>query len=156
MMMLIDCCRDLTIEQILELPDVKERVDLYLSHQEQFRDQVLRLAEVHDNLIVLDLRNEEVIYPGNRFMIYALFPQCNVSMHVMWGVERRNTVYTVGRSIINRTCELNVGDLMLQYGGGGHEAAGTCQLPNVDSESGKNELIQRIVAGSRSGEPAYA
>lgn len=154
MMMLIDCCRDLTIEQILELPDVKERVDLYLSHQEQFRDQLLRIAEVHDNLIVLDLRNEEVIYPGNRFMIYALFPQCNVSMHVMWGVERRNTVYTVGRSIINRSCELNVGDLMLQYGGGGHEAAGTCQLPNDEANSGKNELIQRIVAGSRSGEPA--
>lgn len=154
MMMLIDCCRDLTIEQILDLPDVKERVELYLSHQEQFRDQLLRIAEVHDNLIVLDLRNEEVIYPGNRFMIYALFPQCNVSMHVMWGVERRNTVYTVGRSIINRSCELDVGELMLQYGGGGHEAAGTCQLSNEEANRGKNELIQRIIAGSRSGEPA--
>lgn len=156
MMMLIDCCRDLSIDEILELPDVKERVELFFSHQQQFREQLLRVADVHDNLVVLDLRNEEVIYPGNRFMIYALFPQCNVSMHVMWGPERRNTVYTVGRSIINRSCELDVGELMLQYGGGGHEAAGTCQLPNDEAESGKLELIQRIVAGSRLNEPAFA
>lgn len=156
MMMLIDCCRDLSIEQILELPDVKERVDLYFSHQDQFRQQLLRVAKVHSNLVVLDLRNEETIYPGNRFMIYALYPQCNISMHVLWGVEKRNTVYTVGRSIINRSCELDIGDLMLQYGGGGHEAAGTCQLSNDCSESGKQELIERILEGSRSHEPALA
>jgi nanoRNase/pAp phosphatase (c-di-AMP/oligoRNAs hydrolase) len=152
MMALIDCCKDLTIEQILQLPDVQERVELFFAQHEKFREQLLRVGRVHDNLIVLDLRDEEVIFAGNRFVVYALFPQCNISMHVLWGVEKRNTVYTVGKSIFNRTCPLDVGDLMLQYGGGGHHAAGTCQLANENSESGKLELIERILAGSRQEE----
>lgn len=154
MMALIDCCKDLSIEEILQLPDVQERVELFFSQHEKFREQLLRVGRVHDNLVVLDLRDEETIFAGNRFVVYALFPQCNISMHVIWGVEKRNTVYTVGKSIFNRTCPLDVGDLMLQYGGGGHEAAGTCQLSNDSAESGKLELIERITVGSRQEEPA--
>jgi nanoRNase/pAp phosphatase (c-di-AMP/oligoRNAs hydrolase) len=153
MMALIDCCKDLTIAQILKLPDVEERVELFFAQHEKFREQLLRIGRVHENLVVLDLRDEEVIYAGNRFIVYALFPQCDISMHVMWGVEKRNTVYTVGKSIFNRTCPIDVGDLMLEYGGGGHHAAGTCQWNNDQAESCKAELIDRIVVGSCRREP---
>jgi len=148
MMMLIDCCRDLSIDQILELPDVKERVDLFFAQHELFRAQVARVAEVHDNLVVLDLRNEETIFAGNRFVVYAMFPQCDISMHVMWGREKMNTVYTVGKSIFDRRNPVTVGELMLGYGGGGHDAAGTCQGPNSTAEGLKAELIERIVTAS--------
>jgi nanoRNase/pAp phosphatase (c-di-AMP/oligoRNAs hydrolase) len=144
MMTLIDCCRELTIDQILELPDVKERVELYFAQHELFRAQVERVAEVHGKLVVLDLRSEDTIYAGNRFVVYAMYPQCDVSMHVMWGRDRHNTVYTVGKSIFDRGNTVDIGELMLSYGGGGHHAAGTCQGPNTTAEGLKAELIQRL------------
>jgi nanoRNase/pAp phosphatase (c-di-AMP/oligoRNAs hydrolase) len=144
MMTLIDQCRDHTIDQILALPDVKERTDLYFEQQERFKDQILRCARVHKDLVVLDLRDEEIIYAGNRFMIYALFPQCRVSMHVIWGVKKQNTVFAIGKSILDRTSPLDVGALCLLYAGGGHKAAGTCQVENITSESVKAELIEKI------------
>jgi len=154
MMTLIDCCRDMPIEDILGLPDVKERVDLFFTQHEAFRAQLQRVATVHDNLVVLDLRNEEVIYAGNRFVVYAMFPQCDLSMHVMWGREKMNTVYTVGKSIFDRRNKVDVGALMLQYGGGGHHAAGTCQGPNETADALKTELIGKLVA--MSGQEAMA
>lgn len=144
MMDLIDYCRDHTIEEILALPDVKERVDLYFKYEEDFKDQLKRCSKVYDNLVVLDLRDEETIYPGNRFMIYALYPQCNISIHELWGFKKQNTVFAVGHSIINRTSNTNVGELMLKYGGGGHEKAGTCQVPNEKADEVLEELIAAI------------
>lgn len=149
MMMLIDCCRDLGIDEILALPDVAERVELFKAQHHLFRDQIERVAEVHGNLVVLDLRDEDVIYAGNRFVVYAMFPECDISMHVMWGREKQNTVYTIGKSIFDRGNPVEIGELMLGYGGGGHHAAGTCQGPNETAESQKAELIDRLVSMSQ-------
>jgi len=154
MMMLIDCCRDMAIAEILALPDVKERVDLFFAQHALFRAQIARVASVHDKLVVLDLRNEDTIYAGNRFVVYAMFPQCDMSMHVMWGREKLNTVYTVGKSIFDRGNPVEVGDLMLSHGGGGHAAAGTCQGANETAEAMKQTLIDQLVA--MSGEHAVA
>lgn len=144
MMDLIDYCRDHSIEQIMELPDVKERVDLYFEHEEKFKDQIRRCSTVHKNLVVLDLRKEDTIYAGNRFMIYALFPDTNISIHVLWGLKNQNTVFATGKSILNRTSKTNIGELMLQYGGGGHENAGTCQVENDKAEQVLQQLIATI------------
>ncbi len=144
MMQLIDYCRDHTIDEILDLADVKERVDLYNQHLEDFKEQIKRCATVHGNLAVLDLRDEEIIYAGNRFMIYAQFPDTNISIHVLWGLNKLNTVFATGKSIINRTSKTDIGELMLKYGGGGHENAGTCQIDNDDAERVLGELIERI------------
>lgn len=143
---LIDYCQKHSIDEIMALPDVKERVDLYFAQQDLFKEQVERCATVHDNLVVLDLRDEGTIYAGNRFLIYALFPKCNISIHVMWGVKQQNTVFAVGKSIVNRTSKTSIGPLMLQYGGGGHENAGTCQIDNDKAEGVLAELIARISA----------
>lgn len=147
MMKLIDYCREhQSIEKILSLPDVKERVDLYNQHKSLYQEQIQRCTAVYNNLVVLDLRREENIWSGNRFGIYAHFPQCNISMHVMWGRNKQNTVFAVGKSILNKTSETEVGKLMLQYGGGGHEAAGTCQVDNLRADQVKEELIAKITA----------
>ena len=97
-----------------------------------------------DDLVVLDLREEDPIYAGNRFMIYALFPQCRISMHILWGLKRQNTVFAIGKSILDRTSPVNVGELCLAHGGGGHAAAGTCQIANEDAERVEDELIHRL------------
>ena len=148
MMMLIGCCRDMPIDDILALPDVRERVDLFFAQHALFREQIARVARVHGKLVVLDLRDEEIIFAGNRFVVYAMYPQCDISMHVMWGRDRQNTVYTVGKSIFDRGNRLPVGELMLRHGGGGHHAAGTCQGSNDLAEVLKQELIEQITAGS--------
>ena len=147
MMKLIDFCRDHNdINEILALPDVKERVDLYFEHQAKCREQIERCSTVHENLVVLDLRKEETIWAGNRFLIYAIFPQCNISIHILWGKNKQNTVFATGKSILDRSSKTNVGALMLEHGGGGHNAAGTCQIPNLKSEEVKQDLITRINA----------
>lgn len=144
MMDLIDYCKNHTIEEIMKIPDVKERVELYFDQDEKFKDQVKRCATVYKNLIVLDLRDEEVIFAGNRFMIYALYPECNISMHIIWGFKKQNIVFAVGKSITNRSSRTNIGELMLQYGGGGHQNAGTCQINNDKWEIVMKELISKI------------
>lgn len=146
MMDLIKYCRDHNIDEILALADVKERVDLYVEQAAKAKEQIKRCTKVYGNLAVLDLRNEETIWATNRFMIYALFPQTNISIHVMWGVQKQNTVFATGKSILDRGSKTNVGELMLQYGGGGHQAAGTCQIANDQAESTLLALITRINA----------
>lgn len=144
MMSLIEWCQEYTVEEILELPDVKERVDFYREQEPLFKQQIERCTTVHGNLAVLDLLEEETVYVGNRFMVYALFPQCNISMHCMWGRDKQNVVFAVGKSIFDRTSKTNVGELMLQYGGGGHGAAGTCQSDPAMAEIIKQALIGKI------------
>lgn len=144
MMDLIDCCKDMTIAQILELPDVKERVDLYFEQQDKFKEQLKRCSKIIKNLIILDLRNEEIIHAGNRFMIYALYPDCNISIHILWGFQKQNTVFATGKSIVNRSSKTNIGELMLKYGGGGHHAAGTCQIEHEKAVGVLEELVAKI------------
>jgi nanoRNase/pAp phosphatase (c-di-AMP/oligoRNAs hydrolase) len=144
MMDLIKYCRDHSIGEILQLPDVVERIELYNEHAIKAKDQINRCCSVIANLAVLDLREEETIYAVNRFMIYAMYPQTNISIHVMWGMQKQNTVFATGKSIINRTSKTNIGRLMLYYGGGGHENAGTCQVDNNKASTVLQELISQI------------
>ena len=146
MMQLIDDCTRLSIDEILSAPDVAERVRLYHDHAELAEEQIVRCATVHENLVVLDLRGEDVIHPANRFLIYALHPEQNMSIHVLWGLKQQNTVFAAGKSILNRTSKTNVGSLMLEYGGGGHTAAGTCQIDNGRAEQVLGELVGRITS----------
>jgi len=144
MMSLIEWCQEYPVEEILELPDIKERVDLYREHEPMFKEQIERCAELHGNLVVLNMLDEETVYVGNRFMVYAMFPQCNISIHQMWGRDKQNMVFACGKSIFDRSSKTNVGELMLQYGGGGHQAAGTCQSDPIMAETVKQALIQKI------------
>ena len=136
MMKLIDFCLEHSIDQITELPDVKERIDFYFKETDLFKEQLRRLARIEGKVVIIDLRNEEIIHPGNRFMIYALYPEAEISVHVAWGFQKQNTAVMIGKSIVNRASDFDIGALCLKYGGGGHRNAGTCQLDNdvVDKE----------------------
>lgn len=144
MMDLIDYCKDHDIDDIMKMPDVQERVGLYFDQAEMFTEQVHKCSTIHKNLIVLNLKGEETIFAGNRFMIYALYPETNISCHVLWGLKQQNTVFAIGKSIVNRTSKTNIGDLCLKYGGGGHENAGTCQIDNDKADEVLEELVAQI------------
>ena len=144
MMELIDYCVNHPIEDVLQLPDVKERVDLYFEQQEKFKAQLERIAKVDGKVVVIDLRNEDTIYSGNRFMIYAMHPEVEISVHVAWGFQKQNTAVMIGKSIVNKNSKVNIGDLCLQYGGGGHANAGTCQLDNDKVDGELPNIIQAL------------
>ncbi len=144
MMDLIDYCKDHGIEDILKLPDVKERIDLYMKYEKNFKNQIQENSKIYGNVLVVDLRKEEIIYPGNRFMKYALFPEINVSIQVIWGLKKQNTVFAVGKSIFNKSSKANIGELMLSRNGGGHKAAGTCQISNEEVSRELLELIKEL------------
>ena len=130
MMELIDYCTNHTIDDVLALPDVKERVDMYFEQQELFKQQLKDTIVIHDKVGVIDLRPLETIYTGNRFMVYALYPEIEISVHVAWGFKKQNTAVMIGKSIVNKAGTIDIGQLCLDYGGGGHPNAGTCQLDN--------------------------
>ena len=144
MMELIDYCMNHSIDEILELYDVKERVDLYFEQAELFTEQLKRIAKVYDKVVVLDLRDEEVIHAGNRFMIYALYPETEISVHVAWGFRKQNTAVMIGKSIVNRNSDFDIGALCLSYGGGGHRNAGTCQLENDEVDTKLPDIIRAL------------
>jgi nanoRNase/pAp phosphatase (c-di-AMP/oligoRNAs hydrolase) len=156
MMELIDYCLDHPVEDVLALPDVRERTDLYFEQEEMFREQIKRCATIHDNVVVLDLRREEVIHAGNRFIVYALYPAQNISIHVMKGFQNQNTVFAVGASIFNRTSRTNIGKLMLEYGGGGHMNAGTCQIDHDQVADSLKAILEKLNADEAAGATAAA
>lgn len=146
MMDLIAYCARHNIDEILALEDIKERVDLYFKYENDFKEQLKRCTKIINNLLIIDYRDEEIIYPGNRFMIYAMYPEQNISIHVIWGKDKQNIVYSTGKSIINKNSKTNVGELMLKYDGGGHEAAGGCQIDIDKADKVLEELISKINA----------
>jgi len=148
MMQLIGDCRTHSIEQILELPDVKERVDLFQQHAASFEEQLKRCTTVYGGVVVVDLREEDTIWPGNRFMVYALYPEAQVSIHLLWGKDKQNTVLAVGKSILNRSSQSNLGALCLEYEGGGHRNAGTCQVSHENAKRVLGELIEKLNASA--------
>lgn len=143
---LIEACRTMDIDEILALPDVNERVSLYFEQDALFREMITAHTTVRDNIILTDLRGVDPIYTGNRFLLYSLYPDQNVSIWIVDGRGRQNAVFAVGHSILNRSCQTNVGSLMLQYGGGGHPMVGTCQVPYEKAEDVLREMIYVIHA----------
>jgi len=144
MMKMIDMCRDKTPGEMLADPDVTERVKRYFEQDAQFRAMILGHTRVDGNVIITDLRNVAEIYTGNRFVIYALYPEQNISVWLIDGKHKQNAVFAVGHSIINRTAKTNVGSLLLGYGGGGHHRVGTCQVPYSDADVTLSELLERM------------
>lgn len=144
MMHLINYCRNHTIDEILELPDIKDRVNLYHQHENKFKVQLQSCSRVYKNVLVVNLKDESTILAGNRFIKYTLFPRCNISIQILWGVKKHNTVFAVGKSIFNTTSKVDVGAIMLEYGGGGHENAGTCQIENDKAADILLEIIAKL------------
>ena len=141
---LMDFCATKGIDEILADDDVKERIDRYFEQDALFRQMLKTHTRIEGNCIVTDLRGEETIYTGNRFTIYCLYPQQNISVWITDGKEKKNCPIAIGHSIINRTSNTDVGKLALKYGGGGHRQVGTCQVPYDQADRVIAEVIAQI------------
>ena len=144
MMELIGYCRTHSIQEILALPDVKERIDLYYEQEPAFIAQLERCSHQEGDVVIVDLRQQEPIYAGNRFMIYALYPSATVSVHIITGFKSQNTVFAVGKSIVQRKSMAHIGSIMVEFGGGGHDAAGTCQVENGSAMATLEKIVKLI------------
>jgi len=142
---LIQHCRSKTIDEILEIPDVKERGDRYNAQQILFKDMLREDSRVDRNVIITNLLDEDTIYCGNRFIVFASHPDQNVEIRLTWDESKDNVIFSCGHSILNRTCKTDVGKLMLKYGGGGHQQVGTCQIPKSDWERVFDEILQQML-----------
>lgn len=141
---MIGYCRTKTIDEILEVPDVRERVDRYNEQQILFKDMLRGCSEDHRNVVVTNLLNEETIYCGNRFVIYASHPDQNIEIRLEWDKSKENVIFSCGHSILNRTSKTDVGQLMFKYGGGGHEKAGSCRIPKDKWETVLEEILEQM------------
>lgn len=141
---LIDYCSSMTIDQILKLDDVAERIKLYYEQNELFKSMIEKYTKIDGNVIITDLRSVETIYTGNRFLIYSLYPEQNVSIWLVDGKNKQNCSFAVGYSVINKTCKSNIGSLMLKNNGGGHEKVGTCQVDYDLSDKVLSELVVEL------------
>jgi nanoRNase/pAp phosphatase (c-di-AMP/oligoRNAs hydrolase) len=141
---LIDYCRSKKIDEILQIPDIKERVDRYAEQDRAFRKMLREKSHVEDNVSITDLRGLGEVFTGNRFMIYCLYPDTNINIRIMDGRAKQNVVFAVGHSIINRGSRTNVGKLMLKYGGGGHEKVGTCQVAYEEADKVLKEMVEQM------------
>ncbi|MDR2536504.1 MAG: exopolyphosphatase [Treponema sp.] len=146
MKVLAKACVEKNIDDILAMPDVKERITLYFEQAELFQKMIRKEARIENNVLVLDLRNVDPIYVGNRFLIYTLFPEQNISVWIIKGRNNENCVVTAGYSIINKTAAIDVGSMMLFYGGGGHRQVGTCQIPFEDADRVIKEIVEKCKA----------
>ncbi len=144
---LIDACIDMSIEDMLELPDVKERVDIYWEQNEKFIEMVKKHTRTEGDVIISDLRGVDPIYSGNRFLVYSLYPEQNISIWIVSGRGGKGCSCAVGYSVITRTSNIDVGSLMLKYGGGGHKAVGTCQFSDEVMDEKIESLIKELVQG---------
>lgn len=143
---LIDACRTMETDEILNLSDVKERIEVYFEQTEKFKEMVQKYTRVEKNVIITDLRGVDPIYTGNRFMIYSLYPKQNISAWIVNGKGGMGRSVAVGYSIVNRTSNIDVGSLMLKYGGGGHKAVGTCQFNDEEMVKKVEELLDELIS----------
>jgi nanoRNase/pAp phosphatase (c-di-AMP/oligoRNAs hydrolase) len=137
-------CGENSIDEILALSDVKERLDVYFEQDTLFREMIAKYVKIEGNAIVLDLRGVETIYAGNRFLMYTLYPKQNISVWAIDGKNKANAAITVGYSIINRSATVDVGSLLYQYGGGGHRKVGTCQVDYADADRVIREIVDKV------------
>ena len=144
MEVLMEACRTMSTEEILNLSDVKERIEVYWEQAEKFNEMVEKYTRVEGNVIISDLRGVDPIYTGNRFMIYSMYPEQNISAWIVSGRGGQGCSAAVGYSILNRTCEVNVGSLMLKYNGGGHKKVGTCQFSNENMDTELPKMLAEL------------
>lgn len=143
---LMDACRTQKIDEILANPDVKERVELYFEQDAKFREMVKERTTIQGNAIVTDLRGVDPIWSGNRFVVYSLYPEQNISLWIVDGRGKMNCPIAIGHSVLNRTSKTNVGKLCLKYGGGGHHQVGTCQVDYDDADKAIKDIVASINA----------
>jgi oligoribonuclease NrnB/cAMP/cGMP phosphodiesterase (DHH superfamily) len=147
---IIELLRDAPLEDVLRDPEVSRRCQQIRDEQEQLRKLLLARTTMKRNVIYVDLRGIDEIPDGNRFLIFTLFPQGNIQVKVADDKQRENTTsISVGYNIFNSTSNVNVGELLSHYGGGGHKVVGSCRVPTDQADQAIREIVAAVVESER-------
>jgi hypothetical protein len=138
---LLKAIKEQPLDQVLALPEVQERVRRMRDQDALFRRVTIEHSRLDGNVVFTDFRKVDPVPVGNRFLVYTLFPEANISLRVHRGPTPDHVAVTIGHSIFNRTSRTNVGFLVARYGGGGHKAAGTCLVPVAKADAAFTEMI---------------
>lgn len=152
---LIDYCLTNNIDTVVKLPNLQDRINLYFSQSLNIKHQLNHITKMYGDVAVVDLRNEDIIYAGNRFIVYAMFPQAKISIHISWDSKKEFLNIAIGKSIFDKSSSVNIGSICEKYGGGGHNNAGTCQIGSENAD----EIISAIIQDCNIAEqldPDYA
>lgn len=141
---LVEFIKEVPLDKVMKHPEVKKRCDRVLKEIEDFKKLLKKVSKQDGNVILTDFREVKDPPVGNRFLIYTLYPKANVEVRILWGKEKKTVNFAIGHSIFNRTCKTNVGKLCAEYGGGGHQGAGTCQIPPDKAEATLKEIVERL------------
>jgi len=141
----IELLRDASLDETLNEPEVKRRCRQIRDEQEKLRKILLERTALKGNVIYCDLRGIEEIPDGNRFLVFTLFPSGNIQVKVAYDTQRENTTaISVGYNIFNPTSNVNVGELLKGYGGGGHKVVGSSRVPNDKAEQAIGEIVAAV------------
>ena len=143
---LLVACSKNTTEEILAMSDVQERIEVYMEQTEKFKEMVLAHSRTEGKVLITDLRGVDHIYTCNRFMVYSMFPKQNISAWIVSGRGGQGCSAAVGYSILNKTCNVNVGSLMLKYNGGGHKKVGTCQFSPENMDTDLPKMLDELIS----------
>ncbi len=141
---LMTYCRHNPIEEILALPDILERVNAYRYHKEFAERQLVERSRIVDKTVVTDFRDLDKVFAVNRFLIYAIYPNTNLSATLRPAPRSGYVEIAIGKSIFDRSSSINVGSMLLAYGGGGHAAAGTCQVPAAKADETLDKILSQV------------
>ncbi len=142
---MIGLLREASLEETLADAEVARRCQQIRDEQDKLRAILLARAEQRKNVIYVDLRGIQEIPDGNRFLIFTLFPQANIQVKVTHDSQRENTTaISVGYNIFNPTSNVNVGELLKNYGGGGHKVVGSSRVPNDKAEQAIEEILAAV------------
>ncbi|MFH1230109.1 MAG: exopolyphosphatase [Planctomycetota bacterium] len=141
---LVEYVKEIPIQKVLQHPEVKKRADKVITEQAEFKKILKKYCRLDGTVVITDLRELSDIPPGNRFLVFTLFPKANVEVRIFWGKERKKVVIACGHSIFNRTCLVNIGNLLAEYGGGGHNGAGTCQISDDKTEATLKKIVKTL------------
>jgi hypothetical protein len=129
------------IQEVLDLPSVRDRTTRLKEQDGQFREAAIAHSRLDGPLIITDFRSLDPLPVGNRFLIYTVFPDATLSLRIQRGRAPDTVSVSGGRSIFNRTSRANIGIVMSLYGGGGQPGAGACVLPAATADAQIAEIV---------------
>jgi nanoRNase/pAp phosphatase (c-di-AMP/oligoRNAs hydrolase) len=143
-MSLVDRLKEMPVEDVLKQPEVAERVKLMREGNTAFLEVIRENSVMDGNVVITDLRSVDTVPIGNRFLVYTIFPEANVSVRLQWGPNKEFVATTIGHSIFNRTCKANCGEICSSFGGGGHKGAGATPLQSDAADRQIAEIVQML------------
>jgi len=143
---LVELLRTRTMDEIMTDADVKRRCQIVVDENRTYRDYLRQYTEVKGVVAVTDFRPLEETPRGNRFLVYSMFPETVVQMKIrLADRERDKVIVSLGHSIFNRNCRVNVGALLSDYHGGGHPGAGSCSFHVRHSDAYIDALLEALM-----------